>query len=81
MKLLLLTAIVLLINIPFGCWRKKVNKFSVQWFIAIHLPVILIVILRIYSGVGFAFITYPVLILAFITGQYLGGRFLVPCKA
>jgi hypothetical protein len=81
MKLLILSAIVLLINIPFGCWRKKVNKFSVQWFIAIHLPVVLVIILRFYSGVGFASITYPIIIFAFVAGQYLGGRTFVPCKS
>lgn len=32
--------------IPFGYWRTTTNRFSVPWFAAVHLPVLLIVPLR-----------------------------------
>lgn len=68
---------VFLINLPFGFWRSKVKKFSPQWFLAIHLPVPFIILLRIYSNVGFEFYTYPILIGSFFLGQFLG-KILIP---
>lgn len=72
MKLFLITSIVLLINIPFGFWRQSVKKFSYKWFLAVHLPVPAIIMLRIYGEIGFAFYTYIFLVGAFFLGQKLG---------
>lgn len=74
MKLLIVVIIILLINIPFGYWRINVKKFSVQWALAIHLPIPFIIALRIYSDIGFALYTYPILIASFFLGQYLGSK-------
>ena len=74
MKLLLVTSIVFLLNIPFGYWRENVKKFSLQWALSIHLPIPIIIIIRIYSGIGFKFFTYPLLIGAFVIGQLIGAR-------
>ncbi|MBK7104304.1 MAG: hypothetical protein IPH62_03375 [Ignavibacteriae bacterium] len=63
---------VFLINLPFGYWRSKVKKFSPQWFLAIHLPVPFVILLRIYSNIGFEFYTYPILIGSFFLGQFFG---------
>lgn len=76
MNLLFVGITVYLLNIPFGYWRENVKKFSLQWVLAIHLPVPLIIILRIYSGIGFQFITYPVMIGAFFLGQLTGSMLL-----
>jgi hypothetical protein len=64
--------IVLLWNIPFGYWRGQARSFSRQWFLAIHLPVPFVIAIRIASGLGWQFITFPVMIAAFFTGQFLG---------
>jgi len=72
MILLLAALIDFLFNIPFGYWRTNTKRFSVQWFLSIHLPIPFIIILRIYSGIGFEFITYPVMVSSFLLGQYLG---------
>ncbi|MDD5773919.1 MAG: hypothetical protein PHX78_10690 [bacterium] len=74
MKLLLISIAVIILNLPFGYWRGKVKKFSLQWFLAIHLPIPFIVLLRIFSGLGFAFITYPVMLGADIIGQIIGAK-------
>ena len=66
-------ALVLLLNMPFGYWRSSADKFSRQWFLAVHLPVPFVVALRIASRLGFHFITFPVMIGAFFLGQYAGG--------
>ena len=72
MILLLAALIDFLFNIPFGYWRANTKRFSVQWFLSIHLQIPFIIILRIYSGIGFEFITYPVMVSSFLLGQYLG---------
>jgi len=72
MRLFLIASIVYLLNIPFGYWRENVKKFSLQWALSIHLPIPFIVLLRIYGGIVFKFITYPVLVGAFIMGQFTG---------
>jgi hypothetical protein len=72
MKIVIIALIIILFNIPFGYWRANVRKFSLQWVLAVHLPVPFIILLRIYSDIGFALWTYPVLVAAFFTGQYIG---------
>ncbi len=74
MILLIVALIIFIFNLPFGYWRSNVKKFSLQWALAIHLPVPFVVALRLISGIGFAFITYPVLVSAFFFGQFIGGK-------
>jgi hypothetical protein len=79
-KLLVLTLVIFIINLPFGYLRGNVRKFSFKWFLYIHLPVPLIILLRIYSEVGFAFYTYPLFIGAFFMGQFVGRKYLSPLR-
>jgi hypothetical protein len=72
MILLLVAFIDFLFNIPFGYWRANTKRFSVQWFLSIHLPIPFLIILRMYSGIGFEFITYPIMVSAFLLGQHFG---------
>jgi hypothetical protein len=67
-------AATLAINLPFGFWRAGVRKFSLPWFLAVHAPVPLIVVLRVAAGLGWRLSTFPVLAGAFFGGQLLGGR-------
>jgi hypothetical protein len=71
-KLILITILVFLLNIPFGYWRANVKRFSTQWFLAIHIPVPFIVALRILSGVGFAWETYLFMVAGYFLGQQFG---------
>jgi F0F1-type ATP synthase membrane subunit a len=64
---------VLVMNLPFGFWRAGVKRFTRPWFVAIHAPVPLVIILRVTSGLGWHLVSFPVLICAFFTGQLLGG--------
>jgi hypothetical protein len=70
--LLLISFIVLVINIPFGYWRANVKTFSLQWFLAIHIPVPFIIALRLISDIGFGWFTYVFLVAAFFLGQKTG---------
>jgi hypothetical protein len=71
-KLLIITILVFIFNIPFGYWRTNVKKFSLQWALAVHIPVPFIIFARIYSDIGFAWYTYVFLVGAFFGGQKLG---------
>ena len=73
MKVWSVAALVLLINLPFGYWRANADKFSRQWFLAVHIPVPIVIALRIASGLGFHLATFPIMIGAFFFGQLIGG--------
>jgi len=64
--------LVFLVNLPFGYWRSRVRRFSMQWILAIHAPVPLVVACRMLLGLGWHLSTFPVLIGAFIAGQLAG---------
>jgi hypothetical protein len=70
--ILFLCAFTLLINLPFGHARAKTRRYSLRWFLYIHIPIPLIFIARTLSHIEFKYI--PVLVLAAITGQILGGK-------
>ena len=63
----------LLVNLPFGFWRAGVRKFSRPWFLAVHLPILLVVAMRLLSGLGWRLATFPVTLGAYLAGQFLGG--------
>ncbi len=70
----LTTGSIVLLNLPFGYWRAGVKRFSLPWFLAVHLPVPLAVGLRFLVGLGLRLSTLPIFIAAFFTGQFLGGK-------
>jgi hypothetical protein len=72
LKLLFIGMVVCILNIPFGYWRAHVKRFSLQWLLAIHIPVLFVIALRLASHLGFAWTTYAVLVTAFFLGQQLG---------
>jgi hypothetical protein len=74
MSLFEVALITFIFNIPFGYWRGNVKKFSIQWVLAIHLPVPVVIAFRLLAGIGFAFITYPLLVVAFFGGQFTGSK-------
>ena len=72
--LILYLVLVTLVNIPFGYWRANVKKFSLQWFLAVHLPVPFVGFLRHSNDYGLIWITVPLFLIAYFSGQFLGGR-------
>lgn len=74
MNIVLLTLFVFIINIPSGYWRANVRKFSLQFFLAIHLPVLFIVLFRILTGTGFEYETLLVTVPTFFGGQMTGSK-------
>jgi hypothetical protein len=72
-KVLLVLAATFVVNLPFGWWRKGFRKFSAPWWVAIHLPIPLVIALRITLKIPYAVV--PLVIAAAVLGQAAGGRF------
>ena len=70
--LFVLTAVAFLLNLPLGYLRTKTRKFSFMWFFYIHIAIPFIFILRRLAGLGFKVI--PIIVIAAVAGQLLGGR-------
>ncbi|HET6365464.1 MAG TPA: hypothetical protein VFG02_10465 [Nitrospirota bacterium] len=74
MNILSVAFIVFIVNLPFGYWRANEKKLSARWFLSIHAPVPLVIAIRMLSGLGWQFITFPIMIGAFFGGQFAGGK-------
>jgi hypothetical protein len=74
MNIIFLILFAFIINIPFGYWRASVRKFSLQFFLAIHFPVALIILYRLLSGTGFEIETLFFTVPAFFLGQFAGSK-------
>ena len=70
--ILILSAFTLLINLPFGRARAKTRKYSLRWFLYIHIPVPIIFVARTLSHVEFKYI--HIFAVAAVAGQIIGGR-------
>jgi hypothetical protein len=62
----------LLLNLPFGYVRSKTKKYSLRWFLYIHIPIPFIFVARTISHISIKYI--PIFILAAVVGQILGGK-------
>ena len=69
---LILFAVTMLINLPFGYARARVRKYSLKWFLYIHLPIPLIFVARTLSHIEFKYV--PLFVLAALIGQIIGGK-------
>lgn len=67
-----LLVFTLLLNLPFGYLRAKSQKYSIPWFLYIHLPIPVIIFLRLTFGFNWKAI--PFVVIAAVTGQYAGGK-------
>ena len=66
-----LILLAFIVSIPCGYARENVSKFSIMWWILVHLPIPLIVLLRIKAGISWHFI--PLTLGGSVAGQIIGG--------
>lgn len=59
------------ISIPCGYLRESFRKYSLIWFLLIHLPIPLVVHMRMLAG--FSWRIVPLTLMAAIAGQVVGG--------
>jgi len=64
--------LTVLINLPFGYFRRRSKRFSFKWFLYIHIPIPVIFLARVLSQLDFRYI--PLFVLAAVIGQLWGGR-------
>ncbi len=76
----IVTVLTFIINMPFGYWRASVKKFSLQWFLAVHVPIPFIILMRYHFNLGFQLYTYPFLVGAFFFGQFIGAKYYLKKK-
>jgi len=60
------------LNLFFGYFRARTKKYSIKWFLFIHLPIPVVVFARLYAQLDYRVI--PVFLLASVAGQIIGGR-------
>jgi len=69
--------IVFFLAFPFGFWRAKSRFKSRDWMFAIHIPVVFIILLRVFNklhyGIGFSFLSLFYNVIAFVLAQYIAG--------
>lgn len=70
LKILLVSVVCFLVNIPLGAMRERSKKFSLAWIVWVHASIPLIVALRI--GLHLHLIAIPINIAAAILGQIVG---------
>jgi hypothetical protein len=71
MTLFFVCAATVVINIPFGFFRAGQRRYSWQWLLAVHLPVPLIIIMRLLFHLGWSAV--PLLVACSLFGQMAGG--------
>ncbi len=68
----LLFGLGVLLNLPFGWLRARARRFSLAWFLYIHLPIPLLFLLRL--ALGLSFWAIPFSLAGAVLGQVCGGR-------
>jgi len=38
-KMLVIATLGMAVNVPFGMWKEHTNKFSLSWFVVVHVVV------------------------------------------
>jgi hypothetical protein len=61
----------LLVNLPLGYLRESSEKFSLRWFVLIHLSIPFIIAFRLAEGISWHAI--PFTIACAVAGQLMGG--------
>ncbi|CAJ1930952.1 unnamed protein product [Sphenostylis stenocarpa] len=71
-KMLVIAALGMAVNVPFGMWKEHTKKFSLSWFAAVHAAVPFITMLR--KSVVMPKSAMALTIAASILGQVIGSR-------
>ena len=62
------------VNLPFGYLRGGFRKLSFWWFVAIHAPVPLIILIRKFHDLQLSWSLAPFLLGSYFIGQFLGRK-------
>ncbi len=77
MSNLFLAVFTFIVAFPFGFWRARSKFRSRDWMLAVHIPVVFIVIARLinkyYFNIGFSWESLLMNLTAFFLAQYSAG--------
>lgn len=73
MSIFVVAICTFVINIFFGYWRANTRRFSLQWILAIHIPVPIAIGLRL-ALLGWNWYLIPAFVLDYTAGQFLGSK-------
>lgn len=73
-RILITCIATFIINLPFGYWRGGLKKLSVLWFVAIHAPVPLVIVIRKFHQLELSWKLAPFLLGSYFIGQFLGRK-------
>lgn len=71
-SVLFIAILTFVLHVPFGYLRSRSKKYSLQWFIYIHIPIPFIILVRIITHTDYKFI--PIFVIAAVAGQFFGGK-------
>lgn len=71
-----LAAFSFLCNLPLGRWRVTLKRYSVPWFVAVHLSIPFVLMLRLKMGLNawFILLSLGTAIVGQLVGGWLSGR-------
>jgi len=67
-----LLTVTFVITLPFGAWRARCRKYTLQWWFAIHLVIPFIILMRLWGGFSYAYI--PLFVASTLFGHITGGK-------
>lgn len=70
MIIIILTIFAFIINLFFGVLRADARSFSLKWFLYIHIPVFILIPIRLKMNISNWYIPYFIVIS--LSGQYFG---------
>lgn len=73
-RILITCLATFVINLPFGYWRGGLRKLSFLWFLAIHAPVPLVILIRKFHQLQLSWTLAPFLLGSFFLGQFVGKK-------
>lgn len=65
-------SLTFMLNLPFGFMRRGARRFSLRWFLCIHLPIPIIFLGRMLSNLDMRYV--PFFVFAAVLGQVWGGK-------
>jgi hypothetical protein len=68
----IVSTFTLLLNLPLGYARVRTKRYSLRWFLCIHVPIPFIFIARTLSNLDMKYI--PIFVIVAIVGQFFGGK-------
>jgi hypothetical protein len=73
-RILITCIATIIINLPFGYWRGGMRKLSFLWFVAIHAPVPLVIVIRKFHKLELSWELAPFLLGSYFIGQFVGRK-------